>query len=327
MGITLARAARRHRRDARGPRIEVLDAGRLVDAAVHRRAPRRPARLRRRQSRTGSMLGHDRAQIFDETTCVVRAVLRWSEFYAHESCGKCTPCREGSFWYVQIHERLERGDGDEQDIETLLDLSDNILGRAFCALGDGATSPVTSSIQYFRDEYIAHFDGKRLPVRSGRLDRVRRSERLMTVTTNPPATGGARTSRRRSDLVTLTIDGFEISVPKGTLLIRAAEFARHPGAAVLRAPAARPGRRLPAVPGRGRGPAQADGVVHDHGHRRHGREDAVHLGRRREGAERRHRTAARQPPARLPGLRQGRRVPAAEPDDDATATPSRASAT
>jgi NADH-quinone oxidoreductase subunit F len=102
-------------------------------------------------------------QLFDETTCVVRAVLRWSEFYAHESCGKCTPCREGVFWYVQILDRLERGEGDEQDLETLLDVSENILGRAFCALGDGATSPVTSSIQYFRDEYQAHFDGRGCP--------------------------------------------------------------------------------------------------------------------------------------------------------------------
>jgi NADH-quinone oxidoreductase subunit F len=106
----------------------------------------------------GSMLGTTALQIFDETTCVVRAVRRWSEFYAHESCGKCTPCREGTFWYVQIFDRLENGTGTEEDVETLLDLSDNILGRAFCALGDGATSPVTSSIQYFRDEYIAHYE-------------------------------------------------------------------------------------------------------------------------------------------------------------------------
>ena len=106
----------------------------------------------------GSMLGTTALQIFDETTCVVRAVKRWCEFYAHESCGKCTPCREGTFWYAQIFDRLEKGLGTAEDIETLLDLSDNILGRAFCALGDGATSPVTSSIQYFRDEYIAHYE-------------------------------------------------------------------------------------------------------------------------------------------------------------------------
>jgi NADH-quinone oxidoreductase subunit F len=105
----------------------------------------------------GSMLGTKALQIFDETTCVVRAVLRWTEFYAHESCGKCTPCREGTFWMVQILQRLEAGDADESDIATLLDACDNIMGRAFCALGDGATSPITSSVQYFRDEYVAHW--------------------------------------------------------------------------------------------------------------------------------------------------------------------------
>jgi NADH-quinone oxidoreductase subunit F len=104
----------------------------------------------------GSMLGTRALQIFDETTCVVRAVLRWTEFYKHESCGKCTPCREGTWWLVQTLARLERGEGTEADLDNLLDLCDNILGRSFCALGDGATSPITSSIQYFRDEYLGH---------------------------------------------------------------------------------------------------------------------------------------------------------------------------
>jgi NADH-quinone oxidoreductase subunit F len=104
----------------------------------------------------GSMLGTRALQIFDETTCVVRAVLRWTEFYEHESCGKCTPCREGTFWMVRVLERLERGEGMDEDLEKLLDVCDNILGRAFCALGDGAVSPVTSSIKYFRDEYLEH---------------------------------------------------------------------------------------------------------------------------------------------------------------------------
>jgi NADH-quinone oxidoreductase subunit F len=106
----------------------------------------------------GSMLGTKALQIFDETTCVVRAVLRWTEFYKHESCGKCTPCREGTWWLVQVLQRLERGRGSEEDLELLLDQCDNILGRAFCALGDGATSPITSSIQYFRQEYLAHLE-------------------------------------------------------------------------------------------------------------------------------------------------------------------------
>jgi len=103
----------------------------------------------------GSMLGTKALQIFDQTTSVVRCVLRWTEFYKHESCGKCTPCREGTWWLQQIMERIEQGKGTEEDIEKLLDLCDNIMGRSFCALGDGATSPITSAIEYFRDEFIA----------------------------------------------------------------------------------------------------------------------------------------------------------------------------
>ncbi|CAM3290666.1 NADH-quinone oxidoreductase subunit NuoF [Mycobacterium frederiksbergense] len=107
----------------------------------------------------GSMLGTKALQIFDETTCVVRAVRRWTQFYAHESCGKCTPCREGTYWLAQIYERLETGAGTSDDIDTLLDISDAILGKSFCALGDGAASPIISSIKYFRDEYLAHLGG------------------------------------------------------------------------------------------------------------------------------------------------------------------------
>lgn len=107
-------------------------------------------------SAAGSMLGTKALQIFDETTCVLRAVLRWTEFYKHESCGKCTPCREGTWWLVQILRDLENGKGTEADLAKLLDICDNLLGRSFCALGDGAASPIMSSIKYFRDEYIAH---------------------------------------------------------------------------------------------------------------------------------------------------------------------------
>ncbi len=102
-----------------------------------------------------SMLGTKALQCFDETTSVVRTVLRWTEFYKHESCGKCTPCREGTWWLAQILARLEAGRGEQGDIEKLLDLCENILGRAFCALGDGATSPISSAIMYFRDEFEA----------------------------------------------------------------------------------------------------------------------------------------------------------------------------
>ena len=109
-------------------------------------------------SAAGSMLGTKALQIFDETTCVVRAVLRWVEFYKHESCGKCTPCREGTWWLVQIMKDLEAGKGTEADLTKLLDLCDNIAGRSFCALADGAVSPIISSLKYFRDEYIQHLN-------------------------------------------------------------------------------------------------------------------------------------------------------------------------
>ncbi|AXK84857.1 NADH-quinone oxidoreductase subunit NuoF [Nocardia farcinica] len=111
----------------------------------------------------GSMLGTKALQIFDETTCVVRAVLRWTEFYAHESCGKCTPCREGTYWLVQLLRRIETGGGTEADLDTLLDITDSINGKSFCALGDGAASPIVSSVKYFRDEYLAHMRGDGCP--------------------------------------------------------------------------------------------------------------------------------------------------------------------
>ena len=111
----------------------------------------------------GSMLGTKALQIFDETTCVVRAVLRWVEFYKHESCGPCTPCREGTWWLVQAMKDMETGKATEADLDKLLDLCDNIMGRSFCALADGAVSPVASSIKYFRDEYIAHITNKGCP--------------------------------------------------------------------------------------------------------------------------------------------------------------------
>jgi NADH-quinone oxidoreductase subunit F len=110
-------------------------------------------------AKVGSMLGTKALQIFDETTCVVRAVRRWTEFYAHESCGKCTPCREGTYWLAQIYERLETGRGTGADLDKLLDIADAINGKSFCALGDGAASPILSSVKYFRDEYVAHLDG------------------------------------------------------------------------------------------------------------------------------------------------------------------------
>jgi NADH-quinone oxidoreductase subunit F len=120
-------------------------------------------------SAAGSLLGTAAVMVMDDSVCMVKTVLRLTEFYAHESCGKCTPCREGTYWMVQVLERLENGTGTEADLQVLLDTCDNIFGRSFCALGDGATSPVVSSIQYFRDEYVAHIEQAGCPFRVERV--------------------------------------------------------------------------------------------------------------------------------------------------------------
>ena len=112
----------------------------------------------------GSLLGTGALMVYNEDRCIVDHTLRFTEFYEHESCGKCTPCREGSYWLSQIYRRIETGNGRSEDLDLLLDLCDNIFGRVFCALGDGMTSPITSSLKYFRDEYEAHVREGRCPL-------------------------------------------------------------------------------------------------------------------------------------------------------------------
>lgn len=104
-------------------------------------------------AQAGSMLGTRALQVFDETVSVVRAVSRWIEFYAHESCGKCTPCREGNWWMRQVLQRLVDGKGQDGDVDKLLDIAGQVLGRSFCALGDAAATPVQSGIKHFRSEF------------------------------------------------------------------------------------------------------------------------------------------------------------------------------
>jgi NADH-quinone oxidoreductase subunit F len=103
----------------------------------------------------GSILGTTAVMVFNETVSVPWAVMKWTQFYEHESCGKCTPCREGTYWLAQVLQRMVAGQGTSGDIDTLLDVCDNINGRSFCALGDGAVSPIVSGIKYFRDEFLA----------------------------------------------------------------------------------------------------------------------------------------------------------------------------
>jgi NADH-quinone oxidoreductase subunit F len=127
----------------------------------------------------GSLLGTKAMIVLDETDCVVDSVLRFTQFYAHESCGKCTPCREGTWWLTRVLRRLETGVGRAEDIDLMKDLGGNMLFKSFCALADGAVSPIDSSIKYFRDEYEEH-------VRLGRCPFKDEPSRLAAV----GATGG-----------------------------------------------------------------------------------------------------------------------------------------
>jgi NADH-quinone oxidoreductase subunit F len=104
----------------------------------------------------GSLLGTGAVMVMDETDCVVEAAERMVRFYAVESCGKCTPCREGSWWASRVLGRLEDGYGRQEDIPVMHDMGKNILFRAFCALADGTASVINSSLQHFADEYEEH---------------------------------------------------------------------------------------------------------------------------------------------------------------------------
>jgi len=118
----------------------------------------------------GSMLGTRALQIFDDTTCVVRAITRWQEFYAHESCGKCTPCREGTFWLSRVVRRIEAGGGRPDDIELITSVCNNIDGKSLCALGEAAAWPIRSSVQQFADDFQAHVDAHACPYRDEKVN-------------------------------------------------------------------------------------------------------------------------------------------------------------
>jgi len=111
----------------------------------------------------GSMLGSSALMVMDEETCMVKVAARLMRFFVHESCGKCTPCREGTDWLYRILTRLEAGDGKEGDIELLYDICDNIAGKTFCPLGEGSLGPVRGTLKYFEEEYREHIRAKRCP--------------------------------------------------------------------------------------------------------------------------------------------------------------------
>jgi NADH-quinone oxidoreductase subunit F len=114
----------------------------------------------------GSLLGTAAIMVMDESDCVVDCAQRMVAFYAHESCGKCTPCREGSWWATRVLERIEDGYGRPEDVPLMHDVGKNTLFRAFCALADGTASVINSSLQHFADEYAEHVRLGRCPLKT-----------------------------------------------------------------------------------------------------------------------------------------------------------------
>jgi NADH-quinone oxidoreductase subunit F len=113
----------------------------------------------------GSLLGSGGVIVMDETTCMVRAAWNIARFYAHESCGQCSPCREGCHWMEKIFHRIERGAGDPADLDLILNISGNIMGNTICPFGDAAAMPAAAFVKKFRDEFDAHIAEKRCTLR------------------------------------------------------------------------------------------------------------------------------------------------------------------
>jgi len=112
-------------------------------------------------AKAGSMLGSGAVIVMDETRCMVKSLLRLSYFYYEESCGQCTPCREGTGWLYRIMHRIEHGQGRADDLDMLNSIADNIQGRTICALGDAAAMPVRAFIKNYREEFEYHIEHKR----------------------------------------------------------------------------------------------------------------------------------------------------------------------
>ncbi len=131
-------------------------------------------------AKAGSMLGSGAVIVMDDTRCMVKSLLRLSYFYQHESCGQCTPCREGTGWLWRMVDRIEHGKGRMEDIELLGSVADNIMGRTICALGDAAAMPVRGMIKHFRDEFVFHVEQKRCLVGSTLTPAFAQGERETT---------------------------------------------------------------------------------------------------------------------------------------------------
>ena len=247
-----------------------------------------------------SGLGTAAVIVMDKSTDIVRAIARISYFYKHESCGQCTPCREGTGWMWRVLNRMAEGRAQKREIDMLLEVSTQIEGHTICALGDAAAWPVQGLIRHFRHEI---------------------EKRIDDYAANPHSESVTDRGGVRLKMTKIIVDGVEVDVPAG---IHAAPGCRGGGGgnpALLLPRAAFDRRQLPHVPRRGEGRAEAGGLL------RLGRARLPARPERRaagglhqvadgeEGARRGDGVPPHQPPARLPDLRPGRPVRPAGPGD------------
>ena len=164
----------------------------------------------------GSMLGSGAIIVVDDSQSVVDVCLKLAKFYAHESCGKCTPCREGTNWTVKMLQRVDDGTATPMDLDIMASVQERIIGNCLCVLGDAMAMPVGSMIAKFRGEFEAHIEAARARERPRRGGGERR-RREPGIQGAPP-----RCRARRVDMITFTLDGREVSAPQNMMLVDAA---------------------------------------------------------------------------------------------------------
>ena len=267
-------------------------------------------------SQAGTMIGSAAVIVIDDRACMVQLGIRVSQFYEHESCGKCTPCRVGTRWLTQILKKIEAGAGTHEDLDLLLDVGERINGTCLCPLGDSDAIAVASYVAKFREEFLAHVEEGGCPFHgTSSLDGDRRPDGRPRRTCRPGRDPAAARGRGMSELITVTIDDREVEVAKGTGLVETAAAAGIEIPVFCYEPRLGPpvgACRMCLVEVEGLPKLQAgctltaqEGMVV---------RTAATSQRAADGQHGNARVHPRQPPARLPGLRQGRRVPAAGPD-------------
>ena len=160
LGTPFATLMEFRRRDARRQEDQGRDSGRFVGAGDSGRHYDADGSRLRFDREGGPMLGSGAVIVMDETRCMVRSLLRLSYFYYEESCGQCTPCREGTGWLYRVVNRIEHGEGRQEDLDLLNSVAENIMGRTICALGDAAAMPVRGMLKHYWDEFAYHVEHK-----------------------------------------------------------------------------------------------------------------------------------------------------------------------